>query len=603
MRRNADNGTERRMGLFSGWRKLGIGKCRMWSFCLLLISGCVGVRSISAQAIVPQPQGSPSSMAPQSTFFSTAAEESYSTYQLPGDGDLWPSCWSDDGNLYTANGDGAAFTGGRKRFDMAVSVIRGMPPHLTGSTLATNVGTDWSGPSYNRKPTGMLCIHGTVYLAFQNLNLSNFTDVPAASIARSKDHGVTWTWDKTTPMFGMPKSSGDPKAYKFTTIFFLDFGKDSGNAIDRYVYAYGLDYSWRGQKYLYLARVPDNKVQTRSAWEFFTGLAANGQPRWSSEILAKQPVLTDARQLCPVRIAGACPANQSVIGQGGVVYDAPLKRYIFASWSCATHEFYEAPQPWGPWRHFLSKDFGAFRPLDNRGQYGTSIPSKFISADGKTFYLESNVCCGGNSYTFSLRKIYLETYTPSQPENGYSSTNLADAPGSRAISKSTEFGSLCGPNCSDRLNDGSPLGSEDDYDGEAKAVDWWGYIWPRTYNFDNVVYETGEMFPDGGWYNGNLHVQVRRDFQWVDAPGKVRIEPTYPYGNASGNHGVRPHATYLIRFSATCGDGIRIIGTPGGSGYFTSISRLGVYYGGSLAAPAPASACDRNAAGANTAGR
>src|SRR5690242_19983452 len=39
----------------------------------------------------------------QSTFFATAAEESYSTYQAHADGDLWPSCWADDGNLYAAN--------------------------------------------------------------------------------------------------------------------------------------------------------------------------------------------------------------------------------------------------------------------------------------------------------------------------------------------------------------------------------------------------------------------------------------------------------------------------------------------------------------------
>jgi hypothetical protein len=55
---------------------------------------------------------------PQSMFFSTAAEETYSTYQLRGDGDLWPSCWADDGNLYAANGDGKAFTTATTRYDM-----------------------------------------------------------------------------------------------------------------------------------------------------------------------------------------------------------------------------------------------------------------------------------------------------------------------------------------------------------------------------------------------------------------------------------------------------------------------------------------------------
>lgn len=136
-----------------------------------------------------------------SRFFSTAAEESFSTYQMSGDGDLWPSCWADDGNLYTANGDGGAFTRSGFRFDMAVSRITGMPPQMTGTTVAANVGTNWSGPDYNRKPTGMLCVDHAIYLAFQNLNLRNFSDAPAASIARSTDHGTTWTWTRSQPMF------------------------------------------------------------------------------------------------------------------------------------------------------------------------------------------------------------------------------------------------------------------------------------------------------------------------------------------------------------------------------------------------------------------
>src|SRR5215475_14838067 len=151
-----------------------------------------------------------------STFFVTAAEEAYSTYQMPGDGDLWPSCWADDDNLYTANGDGKAFINNSKPFDMAVSVIKGMPPNLTGRTLATNVGTNWSGSGYNRKPTGMLCVDHTLYLAFQNLS-TNFNDAPAASIAMSTNHGVTWSWNTSAPMFGTPDHPYSSEAYKFTT--------------------------------------------------------------------------------------------------------------------------------------------------------------------------------------------------------------------------------------------------------------------------------------------------------------------------------------------------------------------------------------------------
>lgn len=507
----------------------------------------------------------------KSTFFATAAEESYSTYQLAGDGDLWPSCWADDDNLYVANGDGKAFDKASSLYDMAVSRIEGMPPSLVGTTLATDVGTNWSGPGYNRKPTGMLCVNGAIYLAFQNLDSAHFDDAPAASIAKSVNHGLTWRWDSAAPMFGRPGQPGDAVAHKFTTMFFLDYGKNSINATDEYAYAYGLDNNWRFQQELFLARVPNNHVQDRSQWQFFSGFDNGGRPVWSSDIIKKAAVLTDDRQLYPKKLGRThtdCTANQPVIGQGGVVYDAPLRRYIFASWACATHEFYEAPTPWGPWRHFLSNDFGHVRSIHNYGQYGTSIPSKYISMDGKMLYLQSNIW--HFAYTFSLRRVYLETYTHALPTNSRGAENLALRPGTRAISKSTRLGSLCSLNCSDQLSISSSGVSEDDFDDEAKTQDWWGYLWPQPYRLNRIVYTRGDLSSDGGWFAKDLRVQVRRKFKWLDVE-RVTLTPPYPYCSTGPK-------TYTFGLPDTWGDGVRIIGVPGGAGHFTSISQLSVYY-------------------------
>jgi hypothetical protein len=507
---------------------------------------------------------------PESKAFSTVAEEAFSTHQAKGNGDLWPSCWASDDNLYAANGDGRGF--GTVYTDMAVSRISGTPDALSGATIATNVGTNWSGSVYTRKPTGMLCSGGALYLAFQNLNESTFDDAPAASIAKSVDDGVTWTWDTSAPMFGTPSNAASAKAYKFTTIFFLDYGKDSEHAIDGYVYAYGLDNNWRSQEELYLGRVPADQVQKRSAWEFYAGATAAGAPAWTSDITTKKPVLTDTRLLYPVMFGPDCPPYQQVIAQGGVTYDAPLERYIFSSWSCSTHELYEAKQPWGPWKHFQSTDFGPLRLKQNRGQYGTSIPSKFISADGETVWLQSNVCCGGDSYRFSLRKIFLHPEEPTSPNNPLSADNLALSAGTRAVSKSTHFGTLCGRGCSDQLSSGDAAVSEDDYDEQVKTLDWWGYIWPREYNINQVVFTTGTVFPNGGWYAAKLRVQVRQNFAWVDVQGAT-VTPVYPYTADAGSF-----TTYTFSLPDTWGDGARIIGRPGGTGYFTSINQLGVYY-------------------------
>ena len=279
----------------------------------------------------------------------------------------------------------------------------------------------------------------------------------------------------------------------------------------------------------------------------------------------------------------SCPANDKVIAQGGAVYDEPLHRYIFSSWSCSTHELYEAPEPWGPWSHIsagtdstsappATNDFGPIRLIRNRGQYGTSIPSKYISSDGRTMYLQSNVCCGGNSYTFSLRKLRFTTYEDSVPGNRPSNDDLSLAPGTRAIGKSTHFGSLCGLNCSDHSAPDMTIAKT--ITTRIKAMDWWGYIWPRSYNLDQVAYTTGTMFPDGGWYA--KHIFGSRCDRISSGPmfGGATVNPSYPYSSDAG-----AQTRYIFSFPHTWGDGVRIIGTPGGTHTFTSISQLIVTYG------------------------
>ncbi|MGW4026052.1 hypothetical protein [Streptomyces sp. NPDC005009] len=67
------------------------------------------------------------------------------------------------------------------------------------------------------------------------------------------------------------------------------------------------------------------------------------------------------------------------------------------------------------------------------------------------------------------------------------------------------------------------------------------------------------MFADGGWFAGDLRVQVRRDNRWVDVSGR-RVGPAYPYGNTAG-----PHRTHTFSFDPAAGDGVRIVGRPGPS--------------------------------------
>jgi Domain of unknown function (DUF4185) len=356
-----------------------------------------------------------------SSYFSTVSIEEAPAFNTQSQGDLWASCWSEDDYLYAANGDGDGFTvespnmintppnpGSYLIKDIAISKISGSPEDLIGETVSSGdqIGQVWNNPdAYNRKPTGMACVDGDLYLAVQDLN-KDFNDVPAATIVKSKDKGKTWTWDKQSPMFD---------DHIFTTIMFLDYGKDNEHAKDHYIYAYGLDNNWRDSfnnrvddpTRLYLARVPKTSILDRSTWEFYSGDDVDKQI-WSKDITKRVPVLQDERRM--YQNSSANPNNLSVLSQGSIVYNKPLNRYIYTSWTEYTFEFYEAPFPWGPWKLFVSKDFGGYPWSDTKnGGYATTIPSKFISSDGKTMYLQSNTFMGGvNNYNFSLRKLSLE---------------------------------------------------------------------------------------------------------------------------------------------------------------------------------------------------
>ncbi|MBF8194343.1 VCBS repeat-containing protein [Nonomuraea sp. K274] len=192
-------------------------------------------------------------------------------------------------------------------------------------------------------------------------------------------------------------------------------------------------------------------------------------------------------------------------------------------------------------------------------------------------WLQSNVCpCGGGypngehwAYTFSLRRMRLEPHTATTADNRPDAArNLAREAGTVGVERATHFGDTA------FYNDGNRSQSEDDWNDERKGASWWGYTWPREYLMNKVAFTSGQVFADGGWFARDLRVQVRRDHEWVDVTG-LRITPDYPYDNTAG-----PHRTYELGFDPIDGDGVRVIGAPGGTRTFTSIAELAVYYTG-----------------------
>ena len=257
------------------------------------------------------------------------------------------------------------------------------------------------------------------------------------------------------------------------------------------------------------------------------------------------------------------------MSQGSVVYDAPLGRYIFSTWTMYTFELYEAPQPWGPWTHFHTKDFGVFPwTEDSAGGYGTSMPSKFISADGATLWMHSNEWQGGPiHYQYSLRKVQVTPFSPSEPDNARGPDSLAtSARGAVPIVRVARSGHA------ELLNDGVlAKQSEESWNGERKVEDYWGYSWPRSLRVNEVRYTTGKPDTRGGYFK-DITVQIRQGDAWLPVTG-LAITPAY-----AADASVLGNKTYTMRFDEAVTDGVRIYGAPGGGDAFTNIAELSVHY-------------------------
>jgi hypothetical protein len=175
---------------------------------------------------------------------------------------------------------------------------------------------------------------------------------------------------------------------RFATPFFLDVGRDgrppqpAPHETDAYVYAVSNDGYWDNGNALHLARVrrADLPKLDLASWEFFCGCReAGATPVW-------RPGKPGLEACYPILSA------PFAFGQTGMVYIAPLQRYLLVGWRypildrdtwnvrTSVWDFYEAEAPWGPWRLVGSKRW------EGEGFYNPGIPARFVSGDGRRLW-------------------------------------------------------------------------------------------------------------------------------------------------------------------------------------------------------------------------
>jgi hypothetical protein len=179
----------------------------------------------------------------------------------------------------------------------------------------------------------------------------------------------------------------------------VDFGKNMENSPDgkAYLVAHGASASagrrfaydsWITGDEVYLLRVKPalGNMNDASKYEFFAGLDGKGRAGWSRDFSRIKPVA----------------AWRDNMGCVTMTYNAPLKKYLMCITDGGNTVSYfntyllESSRLTGPWKLVAYlKHFG-------EQAYFVNIPSKFIAADGRTFWLcyAANFSQGWNGVRF-----------------------------------------------------------------------------------------------------------------------------------------------------------------------------------------------------------
>lgn len=308
-------------------------------------------------------------------------------------GDTYPMTWADDGEIYTAAGDPLW---GETASGLDIEKFSGGPADYKITKLDhMNDYLGWGGDG--PKPSGMICVDGVLYFAFQNMLHSR--KAPFSLISQhGSDAQIIYSTNKS--MFWIPtlKNITSPMfpGHKFGGPSFINFGQNNANARDSFVYAISGD-QWDNGSNIRLGRVASDSIVTREAWEWVCAFTPSGEPAWSHDLDQAVPILSMHRWL----------------GMPEMVYMAGINRYLLFSWRL--HKdfsgddgtdllVFESAEPWG---QFSLVHFEEFWEGKSFNPYCPRLPLKWVESDGTTCWLQ-----------------FSGSWSPEGQKNGYYRSNV-----------------------------------------------------------------------------------------------------------------------------------------------------------------------------------
>lgn len=354
--------------------------------------------------------------------------------------DTWYPSWASDDNLYSPWTDGNfvepitdvqamdCSSDGRNRSNAAhggksgtgnAKIIGDDPLNLT----VQNLGNHYASPAPygGRYPCGSLVYNGVWYYGTYCLDETDRGlnwDIlgPFVGFRLSRDYGATWQDCPHTPehpIFGESGKNGSK--VKIGAPHFVDFGKNLQHSPDGKAYLVGhgatrpdAEVAWIRGDQAYLLRVTPSPetINDPAAWEFFGGHDASGRTLWVSDFRQIKPLIE----------------WQGRVGHATMTYNAPLGKFLLfitdGGNTISTFNTFilESDTITGPWK------LVTFMERFGEQAYFVNLPSKFISADGKTAWLSysanfTNMAFGsswidnppGSHYAWCLHEFRLDT--------------------------------------------------------------------------------------------------------------------------------------------------------------------------------------------------
>lgn len=199
-------------------------------------------------------------------------------------------------------------------------------------------------------PTYGFAANGAMYLDYMSVKhwgSATVWETNYSGLAKSTDGGETWT------KLAAPRWHGNS-----------NFIQVSVANVDGDLYFWGVTHGRLGG--VQLMKVRERDVEKHGAYRYFTGLSADGAPRWSASMSAAKTIV------------------DGTVGELSVVWNSYLDRWLmtYTDGGGGGASIREAAAPWGPWSDAMT----LVSVADVPDPYAPFMLPKYTANHGRTIY-------------------------------------------------------------------------------------------------------------------------------------------------------------------------------------------------------------------------